>query len=51
MHPVEAQQLVEGGSPNLVIQGDPQWYKKASKILQKKLFTKTLPLSTRQSRM
>jgi len=51
MHPVKAQQLVEGGSPNLIIKDDPQWHKKASKILPKRLFTKTLPRSTRQSGM
>jgi len=51
MHPVEAQQLVEGGSPNLIIQDDPQWDKKAINILPKRLFTKTLPRSTRQSGM
>jgi hypothetical protein len=51
MHPVKAQQLVEGGSPNLIIQHDPQWNKKTSKILPKRLFTKTLSRSTRQSRM
>jgi hypothetical protein len=35
MHPVKAQQLVEGGSPNLIIQDDPQWHKKTSNTLPK----------------